>query len=191
MSRKNIVKYIVLSLIIFFGCLFIISDLCYAQYTTTAYSLYLNWEYPGLYSVLGMYDSLSGTMTPFSMMNGLNGVYGLDGIYSSFNGLEITGGLFSIYNVLGGLGIIDGPDNIYSSYGSLGMMDGTALIYSGLSSLYMIGEGNKMSTFSVTGGFGESPGLSGLGSLAGIGGLGSRAGLISSEATDITTYWGI
>lgn len=59
----------------------------------------------------------------------------------------------------------------------------------------MLGEGNRTRIPSVTGGFGylesPSPGSAGLGSLAGVGGLGSGAGLINSEATDITSYWGI
>ena len=194
MSRKNTVKSMTISLIIFFGLLFLISNLCYSQYTTIGYPLYLNWEYPGSYSMFGMYDSSYGTMTSFSMMNGLDSIYGPDGIYglndihSGFNVMEMTGGLFSVYNILGGLGIISRPDNIYSNYGSLGMIGGTALIFSGLNSLDMIGEGNTLST---TGGFGESPGLGGLGGLAGVDRFGSRAGLIGSEATDITTYWDI
>jgi hypothetical protein len=85
------------------------------------------------------------------------------------------------------------PDGIYSSYGSSGIMGGTTVKFSGLSSLDIIDGVNGTRSFSATSGLGylESPGLAGIGTLAGLDGLGSGAGLISSEATVITTYWGI
>lgn len=189
MFRKYAVKSMGLSLIIFLGCLIIISNLCYAQYTSTAYPDYFNWEYTEDLSMFGMYDILFRTMIPLSMMNGLDGINELNGIYSSFSSPVMTTGLF----VLGGLGIMDRSDDIYSSYGSLGIMTETSVKFSGLSSLDIIGGVNGTRSFSIISEFGylESPGLAGLGSLAGLGGLGSGAGLISSEATDITTYWGI
>ena len=189
MFRKNTVKSIGLSVIIFLAFLFIISNICYAQYTSTAYSGYFNWGYPEGFSMFGMYDSLFRTMPPLSIMNGLDAIYGTGGIYSSFYNPGITTGLFD----LGGLGIMDRPDNIYSNYHSLGIMNEIAIKFSGLSSLDIIGGVNGTRPFSILSGFGylESPGQAGLGSLAGLGGLGSGAGLISSEPTDTTTYWGI
>ncbi|MGA1864935.1 MAG: hypothetical protein ACMUHX_07725 [bacterium] len=189
MFRKNKVKSMGLSSIIFLGCLFIISNLCYAQYNSTAYPGYFNWEYTEDFSMFGMYDSLFRTIIPFSMMNGLYGIYGQDGIYSSFKSPGMITGLY----VLGGLGIMDRYDDIYSSYSSLVLMTEIAIKFSGLSSLDIISGVNGTRSSSIISGVGysESPGQAGLGSLAGLGGLGSGAGLISSEATDITTYWGI
>jgi hypothetical protein len=169
-------------------CLFIISNISYAQYTATAYpGGYFNWEYP---EGFGMYDSLFRTMLPLSMMNRLDGIYGPDGIYSSFNSPGMATGLFA----LGGLGIMYMPDNLYSyNYGNLGIMSETAIKFNGLSSLDIIGGANGTRPSSIISGVGylESPAQAGLGSLAGLNVLGSGAGLINSEAIDITTYWGI
>ncbi|MGA1790670.1 MAG: hypothetical protein ACMUIM_04230 [bacterium] len=196
MSCKKTFKSLIFSLITLLGLLLLSYSFSYAQYNP-----YLSYSYggtsPGLYSVNGIYDGLSGITAPYLLIGNSYSIYselGYPGApvgLSILNPYSLTGGLADVYGQAGNFNLI----GEIPSYLRTGMMSPYTMLCGTIAT-----NGNQCSTTTLgrtvglsgmgsailgilpgLGGSAEIVSLGGLGSLAGLASLGSKAGLITGN----------
>jgi hypothetical protein len=193
MCRKNAVKSILFSLIIFFGLLVIIPSPGYAQNLSLIFGGYPGYsygKYTGQYSLFGTYDSLSSIMIPYSSIGTQGYIY---------NGLARSG-MTSGVNTMNFLSMMGGTTLLPGNFTVSGMTNGVNITYpflmmGGLNAfggLNPVGVGNFAGQVSLseTGNLAGQISLGEPGSLAGLVSLGSNAGLIYTGVVGITTPFG-